>query len=439
MNQRLVTLGLALLALLVLGGVMLGGRGAQAPPVSRPQSQDGGGAGLLGAYRWLQASGMRVERLRERYGALDSLNIPESGNLLVVHVPMVHPPRRGEIGTLQAWIARGNHLLLLQTRSQSIAWGGLAMSEMLEGAVGIVREEPEFEEGKDGQPRPVQDTVPECGIADVTHGTIAGPLRRLRPFPPNRNHPVLAGVGEIQVKARSTDNLSRVSAAPDRFIYPLLCDPQTRLPVLTVLRLGGGRVWASDYSELFVNDNLDRADNARLLANLVIHALGPGGAVIFDDMHQGDSVLYDPAAFFADPRLHGTLAFLLLIWLLWLLADGGRFSLAPAIAARPSGIDFVRAQAPFLARHLRRGEAAREVLRVFHDAVRKTLAQPRNGEPSWILLQSHARITPAHLLELRRLADQVDARRRVDLAALHNLTLTTQRELLSNKDPVNLV
>lgn len=429
MNERLVTLGLAMLALLVLGGVILGGENRQAPPLSRPQSQDTGDAGLLGAFRWLEASGLPVTRLRERYGALDALDLPKTGNLLVVHVPMIHPPRHGEIRTLSDWIARGNQLLLLQTLSQRASWGGYAAFEVLENATGIVRDHPESELGKDDRLQPVQDPVPECETAEVTGGTIAGALRRLRPYPVNAHHPVLDGVGEIQVKAVFTGNLSLVSAAPDRFIYPLLCDPQTRLPVLTVLRLGEGRVWASDYSELFVNDNLDRADNARLLANLVVQALGRGGSVIFDDMHQGDSVLYDPAAFFADPRLHGTVAFLLLIWLMWLLADTGRFSVAHTAAPRPSGIDFVRAQGQFLARHLRRGEAAREVLRVFHDAVRKALTQPRNGEPSWNLLQSRARITPAQLAELRRLAADVDARRRVDLVALRNLTLMIQRDL----------
>lgn len=431
MRERLLTLALALLALLVLGGLLGGGRGGSqaAAVISRPKSQDAGAAGLLGAWRWMESSGLRVVRLRERYSGLDGLGLPPRGNLLVVHVPMVHLPRRAERKALSDWVARGNHLLLSQAHSQRTEWGGVASHFLIETAVGIERDEPDLIAPESGEPRYVQQEVPDCAEAAVTHGTIAGPLRRLRPYPPHAAHPLLAGVQEVQIRAQATGNLSLITAGQGRMSYPLLCDPLTRLPVFMLTRHGEGRVWISDYGELFVNGNLDRADNAQLLANLAALALGPGGAVIFDDMHQGDSVLYDPAAFFADPRLHRTFGFLLLIWLLWLLADTGHFG-APALPApRPGGIDFVRANAQFLARYLRRGEAGAEVLRTFHDAVRRRLAQPRNGDPSWDLLAAQAPVLPESLAELRRLAASVEARRPVDLVDLHNLTLRIRREL----------
>lgn len=433
MRERLLTLLFAGLALLALGSLLGGGRsaGEQASRISRPGSQDAGAAGLLGAWRWMESSGLRVLRLRERYSALDAqgLGLTPTGNLLVVHVPMVHTPRRAERAALSGWVARGNHLLLMQSPSQRTAWGGLPGRHLIETAVGIERDEPDWVSVPGGEPQYMQQEFPACQSPEVTHGTISGPLRRLRPYPPHAAHPLLSGVSEVQLRTPAIGNLSLVSAGPGRMSYPLLCDPLTQLPVFTLTRHGDGRVWSSDYSELFVNDNLGRGDNARLLANLVGLALGSGGAVIFDDMHQGDSVLYDPAAFFSDPRLQATLGFLLAIWALWLLADSGRFSSLPASPSPQSGIEFVRMQGQFLGRHLRRGESAHELLRGFHDAVRLRLAQPRNGEPSWSLLSAHAAVTAAPLAELRRLAARVQARRRVDLVTLHNLTLLIRREL----------
>src|SRR5262249_32603531 len=69
----------------------------------------------------------------------------------------------------------------------------------------------------------------------------------------------------------------------------------------------------------FSNGAVALSDNAQLLGNILAWSLTPGGSVIFDDAHQGLTDYYDATAFFADPRLHHTLEWILLLWLLFVL------------------------------------------------------------------------------------------------------------------------
>lgn len=470
MNERLVTIASALLALLVIGG-LLGGRGPQpVPPPVRAGSQETGVNGWNGAYRWLSASGVRVSRLRDRYTGLDALGLPPTGNLLVVTTQVVHQSRNHELEELASWVKRGNQLLLLGSDAEAfdpaLRAGGLHQDSDLAMALGLESEyrrsvaddsevaspapdvshppaklvKPEKTPGTTGTPvtecrAPAQEApalpppFPACGAPEVVHGTISGPLRRLRPYPPNRAHPVLAGVTEVAVKTPSVKEPPWTTGHADRLFRPLLCDPQGEVPALSLLRAGAGMVWAFEYSHPFSNDNLDRADNARLLSNLVAFSLGPRGAVIFDDMHQGDSVLYDPQAFFHDARLYWTLLFLFGVWMLWLVADTGAFAAPAPREAGVAGLDFVRAQGQFLDRHLRRGEGATELLRRFHDRVRRRRGLPADGQPAWDLVERDPRADAARLAELRKLSGEVERGRRVDLVRLHNLVLHIEGSL----------
>ena len=68
-------------------------------------------------------------------------------------------------------------------------------------------------------------------------------------------------------------------------------DAAWEIPVLN------GRIIFMASGTLLSNRALGSADNRRFVANLVRWHVAPGGAVIFDDMHQGLSILYDPDAF----------------------------------------------------------------------------------------------------------------------------------------------
>ena len=67
----------------------------------------------------------------------------------------------------------------------------------------------------------------------------------------------------------------------------------------------------------FSNAGMVWRGNARFLANVLAWSRSPRGAVIFDDAHQGLTAFYDAAAFFAGQRLHATLLWLVLLWLVF--------------------------------------------------------------------------------------------------------------------------
>src|SRR2546430_15625774 len=99
-----------------------------------------------------------------------------------------------------------------------------------------------------------------------------------------------------------------------------------------------GTVIVSGFGSLFSNRALGLADNARLLANIVTATVRPKGAVLFDDEHQGLAAAYDPAKFYNDPRLYGTIGVLAAVWLA--LGPGGtrpRGAATPRAAPRGGG------------------------------------------------------------------------------------------------------
>ena len=76
---------------------------------------------------------------------------------------------------------------------------------------------------------------------------------------------------------------------------------------------------SAGWARIFTNRAVGLADNARLLSNIVATNLGPRGAVLFDDVHQGLGANYDPVKFYRDPRLHLTIAIIAALWLSWVL------------------------------------------------------------------------------------------------------------------------
>src|SRR2546430_10392616 len=113
-----------------------------------------------------------------------------------------------------------------------------------------------------------------------------------------------------------------------------------------------GTLIVSGFGSLFSNRALAGADNARLLANIVSTTVRPKGAVLFDDEHQGLAAAYDPAKFYNDPRLYGTIGVLAAVWLVWGLG-GPRLRLPAVRGPAPRAAEPVRATRGVLARRMR--------------------------------------------------------------------------------------
>jgi hypothetical protein len=195
----------------------------------------------------------------------------------------------------------------------------------------------------------------------------------------------------------------------------------------------------SGLGSLFTNRALGLADNARLLANIVGATVGPHGAVLFDDMHQGLGAAYDPAKFYSDRRLYETIGILAALWLCWVLG-ATRLQLPGLRAPAPREAELVQATGGFLARVLTPAAGALGLFEHFFRRIRERLpagsekanptsASPPWANPPWESLEGHIGITAVELLQLRGWYADARAARRVPLGRLHNLIQKIDRQI----------
>jgi hypothetical protein len=153
------------------------------------------------------------------------------------------------------------------------------------------------------------------------------------------------------------------------------------------------------------------------------------GAVLFDDEHQGLAAAYDPAKFYNDPRLYGTIGVLAAVWLIWVLGST-RLRLPATRMPAPREAELVRATGGFLARVLRPAAAAR---RMFEHFFRRLSARTHRGAQGdglpWEWLERHPRLARADVQQLKDWYAQAYSDQRVPLTALHNLIVRTERQL----------
>jgi len=430
MKDRFVTLIGALTALFIAASLFLSRGAGRIEPPSRPTSRDTGDYGMAAAARWLRQSGIPVLALRRRYSELPELGSARSGNLLIASEPMRYPARRGELQTLKGWVQRGNDLLLLEASAEQPVWaqadGFVPPNGTLYEALDLERHE---------LPKHA-DTV--CGGKDLPEPDGGSTAALLRPHPDDLGAALLAGVRELRVKPDpATWRLPQTSGIgyrpQGRASFSWLCDTARGRSALWQFRLGRGRIWIATYPQLFANADIDTPGNARLLANLVgISATGDGsaaGAVIFDDMHQGDSELYDPAAFFGDPRFHASLWLLLALWLLYLLGYSNRF--APP-AAPPTGVTparFVESLGGFFARHLAAAEGGEALLRGLHVDLARRQGRAVSSATLWDCLADLPGLDPQLSSRLRDAAAQLRTRRSRDLRPLAGLIHQIRKQL----------
>jgi hypothetical protein len=166
-----------------------------------------------------------------------------------------------------------------------------------------------------------------------------------------------------------------------------------------------------------------------LLANLVASSVGADGVVVFDDEHQGLSDTYDPARFYRDRRLYGTFAVIAAVWLSWVLG-ATRLHTPLVRTVAPREAELVRTTGLYLARVLRPAAAARRLLEQFLQRVGTTTgAAAADPARLWEWLENHPRLPRADVQQLREWYVAACANRNVPLIRLHNLILSTERQL----------
>jgi hypothetical protein len=246
---------------------------------------------------------------------------------------------------------------------------------------------------------------------------------------PNGAHPYFDGVRTAVGMSDYPSQAWAVKIPYDGFALSLAHQRETGESVLWTRSLGNGRVIVSALGSLFTNRALGLADNARLLANIVGRTVGPRGAVVFDDMHQGLGATYDPVRFYGDRRLYETVGILAALWLCWVLG-ATRLQLPGLRAPAPREAELVQATGNFLARVLTPAAAALGLFEYFFRRVRERVPSTRERVgPPWELLEGHPGVTPLDLRQLRGWYADARAARRVPLARLHNLIRKIDRHI----------
>jgi hypothetical protein len=203
----------------------------------------------------------------------------------------------------------------------------------------------------------------------------------------------------------------------------------TRDGAIWIRRQGNGQVITLAVAGLFSNRDIGKADNAKLLSNIVARSVQPGGRVLFDDVHQGAVDYYDAKAFFADARLHRSIGWLVLLWFVFVL---GVQRLQPHIGNwRPVDVTaFVGISGEFLAATVTPAAAGARLLANFFNGIRRRIGFGEDPEAAWQWLSAQAGVSAHDLVELRELHEKIRDGRRFDLLQLQNLLVKLQGKLI---------
>jgi Domain of unknown function (DUF4350) len=422
MRDRLVTLLGALLALTIVYALFFQRPGE--PPVTKPLSTEPGRNGYLALWSWLDREHVRVVSLRNRYSTLnEDKSLAESGNVLIVTMPFRTPLRQSEVVPLQAWLLSGNTLVLLAALDDSPEWMGAQGDVRNDVAVLTGMRFMTQREEAAGAARP-EGTNRTTQSARVARPAIAA--RTAIAIEPAIDHPLLAGVGTLH--GYSDDPSDIWSLVPDasRLVLRLATESSSGNDALWERPYGSGDLIVAASASLLANRNIGEGGARELVRNILRYRLGDGGAVIFDDMHQGLSSLYDASALLRDARLRYTIWFVFAAWLVYVLGASNRLAPPRVPRSAPKQGDFVAAAGGFMARRLDRGAAGRLLLDEWLDEVRRTRRLPR-GAPLWPELESTPTLARSVYEELHEYDRTLARGGAVDLIRLHN-TLLKARE-----------
>jgi hypothetical protein len=424
LKERLVTIGLAAGALFLCYALFFPKPRAadQAPP--RPTSQEQGPSGYQGAWRWLTGERVPVAAWRERFDRLSSdPRFKARGNLLLTTLPHELPVHPEEATQLDEWISRGNTLVVAAALDDTPAWALAGDARLVKDVGRLTRlkfDTVDSAAGKDGEKAGSGRALQLAWTRLTQPGEIV--------VVPQGVHPLMQGVRTLRVM---TDfPASRWRAAPmDASGILQIGQVEAGEGAVWVKRQGQGQVVTLALGGLFSNRDIGAVDNAKFLSNLVAWSLRDGGVVLFDDAHQGSVGYYDAKAFYADPRLHRTLAWLVLLWLIFVL--GVQRLRAHVNNWRPADVTaFVSTSGDFFASALTPAAAANRLLANFFNSIRRRLGAAEDGVPLWEWLASQATVPLRDVTELRELHHQVQDGRRFDLTRLQNLLSSLQGKII---------
>jgi Domain of unknown function (DUF4350) len=423
LRERLVTFGLAIGALFMCYALFLPKPPAAGEPAPRPISTEAGRSGYQAAWRWLEAEHFPVRALHERFDRLNggSASKQRTGNVLLTTLPHELPVQPLEASQLDAWVERGNTLVVAAALDDTPEWASTGSSRLVKDVGRLSR----LEFGTDDAKSKGDKALDPSGSLKSALNLLGQPS--IIAIEPRGSHPLMEGIHSLRV----------VSDLPASRWH---AKPMDSSAVLQVAQAdGGGAIWIRRQEKgqvitlavagLFSNRDIGSADNAKLLSNIIAWSLQPGGAVIFDDMHQGAVGYYDAKAFYADPRLHRTLLWFVLLWLVFVLGIQ-RLRVSPQRWRVADVTAFVSASGEFLASSVTAAAAGNRMLGNFFDVMHRRLGSRADDAAVWAWLSSQPPVSAQEVTELRELQSRIRRGRRFDLIRLQNLLSQLKGKLL---------
>lgn len=404
MKERLVTLALAAGALLVFYVLLFPKPHTAQPSAGLPVSSDARPEGYLAIWRWLGKQHIPRASLRYRYTRLPRLTRRAEGNVLLMTLPQRLPMHARELAFLRRWVDRGNTLLIAAALDDTPLWTP-AVYDPLE------RKDLQRLTGLRFKPMPARTAL----------RAFAGPAPKILP---RGAQPLMRDVGALQPARGLPARIWRASPTGSRMPLVLATLAPSGKPAMWLVPLGAGQIILSAVASPFSNAGIALGGNARFLANVLEWSRGPGGAVIFDDAHQGLTALYDAAAFFADPRLHATLAWLVLLWLAFVLGPQPMRAAHGRWQALDES-DYVEGAARYLAAVVRPEDIGRRLIEGFIGELRQRM--PRTDPWQWLRAGSGAAARDCRALE--RFHARAQSGARIDLIRLQSLLARLRRQV----------
>jgi Domain of unknown function (DUF4350) len=424
LKERLITIGLAVGALFLCYALFFPKPRTDEAAPPRPLSSELGPTGYQAAWRWLAAEHIPVAAWHERFDRLNSAEKIRSaaGNVLLTTLPYELPVRADEASQLDQWIGRGNTLVVAAALDDTPPWALIGGARLVRDVGRLTRLKFETIDSDD---KDAQTSRPERKLTSA--------LAAFEPqqivIEPRGMHALMEGVHSLRVLSDLPASRWRAIPMDSSGILQIGQVRGGAEAAIWVKRQGRGQVITLAVAGLFSNREVGSADNARLLSNIVAWSRGKGGAVIFDDAHQGSVNYYDAKAFYADPRLHRSIGWLVLLWLLFVLGIQ-RFR-THVSNWRPADVTaFVKTSGDFIASTLTPAAAGSRMLANFFNSIRRRIGAGEDGTPTWEWLASQATVSLSEVAELRKLQARILSGRRFDLIRLQNLLSQLQGKII---------
>jgi hypothetical protein len=409
-----------------------------------------------------------VVSLRERYDRLNKHTTTTTGNVLLATLPQQLPTRIDEMESLDAWIERGNTLVVMAALDDTPQWA-LGADETFESALqrmtrlkfssGAEKAASSSAAGTDDSDSDAMDDADgaesEAASSDSDETNSASddtPTDKLNgatniqqaldkllkpersTIEPHGAHPLMSDVHAVTALSEFPASRWRAKSMDSHAVLVIgtrtdddADEPNTQA-VLWLKSQGAGQIIVCAFATPFNNQMLGETDNARLFANILGWSRSATGAVLFDDVHQGLVSYYDANAFFADPRLHRTLLWILLLWLLFVL--GWQRFRPQSDEWQPVDVTtFIKVTGSFFAGSLTVASIGQRLFENFFNRIRRQLALSEDGQPVWDWLGAQASIAHHELRDLQHLYADAQAGKRVDLMQLQNRLNSLMRHL----------